>query len=724
MSEVTLTRREQQALRKAALGAAPVRTLRDIGSALEPSTIPNVMKLKSNIVCVFASEWELCKQEIEEQCCVKWIISRPNRHSSAVDITKKKRVLFSQVYSCHRGESYEPESREKRPIQRKSKKVGCEATLIITCHADKPHVYMFDFIGNHKNHIPGDIQTDLGLIPLTRGRVNDIVARLTASPGSSARKIRLEILRDVDRQEYSLNERKINYFDIYNKILAINRTIFRLHEDDFKSMKMWFAEKLSPKNFIIFEGNLQAYTNDESLYACGFASPFQQGKIKAATTFCMDATYIITQRSDDILYTIVIRDEELDRGFPCAYMLTNDHSLGPIVQWLKHLKDNQLIVNPHNAETNALAAIFPGCQIQYCLFHVSQEWYRQLNLKVKTGSTVNENRLIRGEIMAFLKHIMYEEHIVAFLNKIVGVIEKYEHTQPDFVKYFETNWCTMAKYCVWSRAFHQLECFHMLTNNYIESWHNQLKTRFLGRSRNKRFDRPIFILTNEVEFYFKEEAMRINMRSSPMTAAQKQQRKIEMSAEAVPPYMRANMIVSPSKAASLTSISDDTDDVPEDGFWFIDSFTEDGITYQVEVNNSVILSCTCYSWARYMKPCKHMHLLRIHVSGFTFPSVPFAVNNMLSVSISIEQFVEQNSMTIGSRTETTGRGYAIEAFEYTKKCSLTTRHNEQDLYQLIQYATEEEAEAIRAAYAAPIKAFQAVKAKYETHFRTLTTQRP
>ncbi|KAL0087492.1 hypothetical protein J3Q64DRAFT_1885443 [Phycomyces blakesleeanus] len=317
MSEVALTRREQQALRKAALEAAPVRTLRDIGSALEPSTIPNVMKLKSNIVCVFASEWELYKQEIEEQCCVKCIVSRPNRHSSAVDITKKRHVLFSQVYSCHRGGSYEPESREKHPIQCKSKKVGCEATLTITCYADKSHVYVFDFIVNHTNHIPENIKTDLGLIPLTR-----------ASPGSPARKIRLEILCNIDQQEYSLNGYKINYFDIYNKILA-------------------------------------------------------QSKIKAAAAFCMDATYSITQRLDDILYTIVICDEELDRGFPCAYMLTNDHSLGPIVQWLKHLKDNQLIVNPwqftidcSDAETNVLMAIFPGCQIQYCLFHVSQAWYR------------------------------------------------------------------------------------------------------------------------------------------------------------------------------------------------------------------------------------------------------------------------------------------------------------------------------------------------------------
>ncbi|KAI9247953.1 hypothetical protein BDA99DRAFT_446517, partial [Phascolomyces articulosus] len=44
-----------------------------------------------------------------------------------------------------------------------------------------------------------------------------------------------------------------------------------------------------------------------------------------------------------------------------------------------------------------------------------------------------------------------------------------------------------------------------LTNNYIESWHNQLKAVYLQHTCNKRFDRLIFILMNEVEFYFQQE---------------------------------------------------------------------------------------------------------------------------------------------------------------------------------------------------------------------------
>ncbi|KAL0084188.1 hypothetical protein F4703DRAFT_1943384 [Phycomyces blakesleeanus] len=116
------------------------------------------------------------------------------------------------------------------------------------------------------------------------------------------------------------------------------------------------------------------------------------------------------------------------------------------------------------------------------------------------------------------------------------------------------------------------------------------------------------------------------MHCGPMTATQRQQRKIEMSAEAVSAYMRANMIVRPSKAMSLNATLDDTDDILEDGVWFIDSFTKD---------------------------------------GFAFLSVAPA-NNVLPITISGEQFVYDNTISIDGTRESTGHEYAIEAFEYAK----------------------------------------------------------
>ncbi|KAI9487852.1 MAG: hypothetical protein EXX96DRAFT_615602 [Benjaminiella poitrasii] len=132
------------------------------------------------------------------------------------------------------------------------------------------------------------------------------------------RQLRIEILRDIDRY-HRLSERKVNYFDIYNIMKQINKVLYLLNSDDLQSVNIWINEKLPSKGYLIFRGNLQSYSSND-------------------------------------------RDDDLGRGFPCGYTITNDHS----VQWLQFLKESNLIVNPlqftidcSDAETNAINNVFP-----------------------------------------------------------------------------------------------------------------------------------------------------------------------------------------------------------------------------------------------------------------------------------------------------------------------------------------------------------------------------
>ena len=59
----------------------------------------------------------------------------------------------------------------------------------------------------------------------------------------------------------------------------------------------------------------------------------------------------------------------------------------------------------------------------------------------------------------------------------------------------------------------------MMTNNFIESQHGQLKVNYLKHVCNKRLDRLIFVLTYDVEFYYENEMERIlsnNGRMGPL----------------------------------------------------------------------------------------------------------------------------------------------------------------------------------------------------------------
>ena len=55
---------------------------------------------------------------------------------------------------------------------------------------------------------------------------------------------------------------------------------------------------------------------------------------------------------------------------------------------------------------------------------------------------------------------------------------------------------------------------NMETNNYIENWYNQLKTNYLQRNRNRRLDRLIFILVDDVhtDFMYNTARTAVNIR--------------------------------------------------------------------------------------------------------------------------------------------------------------------------------------------------------------------
>lgn len=486
------------------------------------------------------------------------------------------------------------------------------------------------------------------------------------------------------------------------------------NQDDFVSLKIWLNDVLPAKQYMVFEGDLSLYSNDTSLFALGFISPQQQELIKKSRTFCLDATYNISRRVDDILYSIVVRDELIDRGHPVAYMITNDHSLGPVTQWLNYLKTNGLVVNPEqitidcsDTETTAIRNIFPSCDIQYCLFHVSQAWNRQLNLKVRTGVSPADNRIMRAEIMTELKSILFEEDIDAFHLKIEQFMDSYSNFET-FIDYFEKEWCSEEKFKIWSRAYHPLEFSHMLTNNFIESWHNQLKSVYLMRSRNRRLDRLVYILTVEVEYDLEREKQRILENTGAMTRAQRERRRVEIAAEQITPERRNVMIAGPSGERANDVDSDDTHAT---GSYTIESFTTEDTVYSVSVDsNRIIQSCTCYYFRRNQKACKHMHLLKIHVSDFRL---------LQALDATFSDTTVQNSNGNDGIEESSLIDYELSQ---TNEIISTLYHNRRDLLSTKDSTTLEDAQLLKQNLKDALTSFQNYMDKYN-NLRRMNTQR-
>ncbi|KAG1465875.1 hypothetical protein G6F46_000404 [Rhizopus delemar] len=273
----------------------------------------------------------------------------------------------------------------------------------------------------------------------------------------------------------------------------------------------------------------------------------------------------------------------IGRGWPVAYMITNDRSTGPIVEWLQQLRNSGFLIGPEQftidccpSEVNAITRIFnpTRTKIQFYVFHVTQAWNRHLASVSVPGNTPGENQ------------------IFVFLQMITAFQLDYGD-QSKFMDYFTRNWYTKDKMKVWSRSFKGRQYSHMLTNNYIESWHNQLKTMFLGRVRNKRLDKLVFVLVNDVEYYLNQEFERVVQGNGTMSPFFKQQRLRELEAEEVDEEARSDMMTGPITLENSGNCR-----------YMVCSFVEGAsVGYSIEVTeDNLIMSCTCYDFEKRHQP--------------------------------------------------------------------------------------------------------------------------
>jgi hypothetical protein len=101
--------------------------------------------------------------------------------------------------------------------------------------------------------------------------------------------------------------------------------------------------------------------------------------MKVSKYFSLDSTFGISSRSNEVLYSLVIRHPGTGKGVPVGYLLTNDQSVAPVLEWLKFFRDNcsmqleQVTVDCSIPEADAIRATFGGnCRIQLCFLHVTQ----------------------------------------------------------------------------------------------------------------------------------------------------------------------------------------------------------------------------------------------------------------------------------------------------------------------------------------------------------------
>ncbi|SAL96017.1 hypothetical protein [Absidia glauca] len=118
---------------------------------------------------------------------------------------------------------------------------------------------------------------------------------------------------------------------------------------------------------------------------------------------------------------------------------------------------------------------------------------------IKAGNGTQDNGRLQFRANSLLGDMMYsttEEDFQAQWAHFQGKFQ--QHTK--FLKYFEGQW--MPKKELWDAIFS--------TNNYVESYHSNMKTHYLGKSRNLRVDRIVYTLATQLVNDYRWDAMRVD----------------------------------------------------------------------------------------------------------------------------------------------------------------------------------------------------------------------
>ncbi|KAI8335266.1 hypothetical protein EDC96DRAFT_355542 [Choanephora cucurbitarum] len=166
----------------------------------------------------------------------------------------------------------------------------------------------------------------------------------------------------------------------------------------------------------------------------------------------------------------------------------------------------------------------------------------------------------------------------------------------------------------------------METNNYIESWHNQLKTTYLGRKKNRRVDKLIYILVNDVEPDYISNVGRISLNIGRMGPEERRRRKREIAAESI-------------NEAIIDMMIEETDG----NTYKVKSFSDESFVYDVEVADGKMKSCSCADFKWNVIACKHMYLLKRKYNNIAVFQVSFDHSALLLARPVEEQASETNA---------------------------------------------------------------------------------
>ena len=201
--------------------------------------------------------------------------------------------------------------------------------------------------------------------------------------------------------------------------------------------------------------------------------------------------------------------------------------------------------------------------------------------------------------------------------------------------YLEKRYFTDERKGRWMKAYRVGKYYAgMDTNNYVESWHNHLKSQFLRGHTNCRADRLIYVLTKDVDEFYQMIAMQNVVRRGRHTKGE------------INDFRQLAFLENKSKEELQSFVVNVAGDP---SVYVVRSFSISGGYYFVSVDaeSRVIKGCNYQYFIYSHRPCRHM--LVLHQVYLNNGNSPFSlVHNIVEKVYNKHAIVECATSTLPS----------------------------------------------------------------------------
>ncbi|CEI88591.1 hypothetical protein RMCBS344292_02974 [Rhizopus microsporus] len=246
-------------------------------------------------------------------------------------------------------------------------------------------------------------------------------------------------------------------------------------------------------------------------------------------------------------------------------------------QWLTWVKTNfslnvkRIMIDCSSAETAEIRDVFEdSVQILLCHWHIWHASDSKLKAVVKVPKNTHDSQSKRKGIRACLDLMMGTRPEEEFLSISTSFETRFKDEE-QFLAYFRTRW--LAKQELFCKVWRPSASFH--TNNLIESYHNQLKTFYLGRARCSHCDFLIYTLQETLMIDYRQETLKCLYGFQTVKLSPDDMKK-----------KRLAYAFDEDTATSMVQRSEGDDDMYD-----CKSFTDDYTWYEIELKNGHLFRC-------------------------------------------------------------------------------------------------------------------------------------